>query len=733
MRIVVDGAPIEFVDGDSVAVAILRSGAQPAHGGCLCLAGDCGNCVARVDGVAWVRTCQTQARPGTVVARHPLVGNPQAGAPAPDAPTRKRRREADVVIVGGGREGRAEAEAVRNAGRDPLVLDAGEGNEVVAVYPGPVIVVRTPTAVLHIDARDVVIATGAAEVQPVCPGNRLAGILTTRAALQLLDRGVDLGQVAAVGPPPPGVACTAVEGRLVRLVESGDSARVGLVGSVVAATDDGRERTYACDTVIVNLGRSPRDVLARMSDDPAVRVIGSAAEAFPLPACPTQGIVCPCAGVFVDDLQTVWDRGFRDLELMKRASLAGTGTCQGTACVPHVRAFVADHRATVPEPFTARPAARQITLGEAAAGFHVDPFRRTALHEEHLRLGATMDRFGGWWRPWHYGDPTAEYWAVREAVSLGDVSPLGKLIVSGPDVVEFLERLYPTTIEDIRPGRSRYVLLLNERGHVIDDGMVCRQSETRFVLTFTSGGAANAEAWMRDWAETWGIRVHILDRTMALAAINVTGPLAGLLLERMGVAEPPKFLQHRHLDVAGITCHVMRLSFTGEASYELHHSVQRSVELWQALMDAGHTLGVRPHGLKALFGLRLEKGHMIVGADTELDTTPRRIGMDWAVKMDKPYFVGRTALARTEGLPDLRRLHGFKMDGCAPVEGTPIFRAGTLVGQVTSSFTSPVLRQAVMLGWIRDGGSPDGVTIDGRAATLAAAPFYDRAGARARV
>ena len=108
---------------------------------------------------------------------------------------------------------------------------------------------------------------------------------------------------------------------------------------------------------------------------------------------------------------------------------------------------------------------------------YLDPFRRTALHDEHVALGARMDRFGGWWRPWNYGDFLDEYWAVREGVSLGDVSTLGKMIVTGPDVVEALERLYPTTIHDIRPGRSRYVLLLNERGHLIDDGMVCRESD----------------------------------------------------------------------------------------------------------------------------------------------------------------------------------------------------------------------------------------------------------------
>jgi sarcosine oxidase subunit alpha len=437
-------------------------------------------------------------------------------------------------------------------------------------------------------------------------------------------------------------------------------------------------------------------------------------------------------GTTVDDLGGAWDRGFTELELLKRASMACLGTCQGSACLPHVRAWIAARTGEVPEPFTARPASRQITLAEAAADTHVDAFRRTPLHDEHIALGGRMDRFGGWWRPWHYGDAIAEYWAVREGVSIGDVSTLGKLVVSGPDVVEFLEWLYPCRVADIKPGRSRYALLLNERGHVMDDGMILRESETSFVLSFTSGGAANAEMWVRDWIEVWGLRVHVLDRTMSLAAINVTGPLAAALLVRAGLADPPRFLGHVHADVAGIPCHVMRLSFTGEAAFELHHPVDRSVELWRALMDLGADLGIRPHGLQALFGLRLEKGHVIVGMDTELDTTPRRLGMDWAVRMEKPRFIGRAALERTAKLPDHRRLVGFTMPGTAPTEGSPIWSEGEIVGNVTGSWTSPVLGRAVMLGWLRRSPFPDRVEIDGREAIVSPTPFYDPEGHRAR-
>ena len=294
-----------------------------------------------------------------------------------------------------------------------------------------------------------------------------------------------------------------------------------------------KETTTACDTVSIDLGRAPRDVLARMAGpDVRISAVGGAADVQPLPDAPRDpaAIVCRCMGVAVGDLDDAWSKGFTELELLKRATLAGIGTCQGGACLPHVRAWISAKTGVVPDPFTARPATRQITLAEASADTTVDVFRRTALHDEHLALGARMDRFGGWWRPWHYGDAVAEYWAVREAVSLGDVSTLGKLVVSGPDVVEALERIYPCHVADIRPGRSRYALLLNERGHVMDDGMIVRESESRFVLSFTSGGAANAEMWLRDWIETWGLRVHVLDQTMSLAAINVTGPLAKALL-----------------------------------------------------------------------------------------------------------------------------------------------------------------------------------------------------------
>jgi sarcosine oxidase subunit alpha len=346
-----------------------------------------------------------------------------------------------------------------------------------------------------------------------------------------------------------------------------------------------------------------------------------------------------------------------------------------------------------------------------------------------------MERSGGWWRPWTYGDPDGEYWAVREAVSIMDVSTLGKMIVSGPDALQFLERLYPTKVATIRDGRSRYVLLLNERGYVFDDGLICKESDTRYSLTFTSGGVSHSEMWLRDWAESWEMDVRILHQTMSLGAINVTGPLAKQLLAKAGLENPPGWLGHLKAEVAGAPCQVFRLSFTGELSFELHHPAEHSVHLWRTLLELGQEFGIRPHGLKALERLRLEKGHILVGQDTDFDSTPRRIHHEWAVRLEKSAFIGRYAVMRTNQIPLDKMLVGLEMpDGPAPIEGAVIRHNGEFAGHVTSSAWSPVLNKVVMLGWLYyfDDVLPEEVTIDGRTARRVPVPFYDKEASRAR-
>jgi glycine cleavage system aminomethyltransferase T len=710
------------MSADSLLVHLLREGRHPTGGGCLCLAGDCPHCLATVNGVAYVRTCQVPFDPHAHVEPHPAGG---AYPPLESHGTRDRLPartiHCDVVVIGQGEAGRAAAAEARVSGAHVETLDSRDGQDAIGIYPGPLVVARSNAGMLHLYPRgEIIVATGAAEIQPAVPGNHLQGIVTARALEQLVVAGIGLGRVVEVGS------------ELVRFEASaGDPDRVG---AVIVRDDDGAERRRDCDTVSVRIGFTPRDALLRMARGMNVRGVGDVLRTADIPPCPVAGVVCTCAGVTVDDLASVHARGFQELELVKRATLAGTGPCQGAACVPHVRAFLAAQGGTLQPPFTSRPVTRQLTVGEVAAGAHHAPTPRTALDAEHRAMGATMERLGGWWRPWHYGDTAGEYAAVRERVSICDVSTLGKFIVSGPGAVALLEHLYPVAIGTLKPGRSRYAFLLDERGYVMDDGMVCRESETRFALTFTSGGATFAELWLRDWAESLDVDVRIMNRTSSLGAINITGPLAQELLVRAGVSQPPAFLHHGHGTVADVPCHIYRLSFTGEVSFELHHAVSDSVHLWRELLRIGAEIGARPHGLEALLKLRLEKGHLLVGQDTDFDSTLRRLGCEWAVQLNKPVFVGRQAVLRTNRVPLDRQLCGFEMDGDAPDEGATIWNEGTLAGVVTSSTWSPTLGKSVMLGWLKLEGDalPSHVTINGQPARRVPTPFFDPEGRRAR-
>lgn len=733
MRLLIDDAHVPAEEGDSLLTAMLRADLHPTGGGCLCLAGDCPHCLAVVDGIGYVRTCQVKAREGQVVERrHRDGGKPPLFRR--DAPEKKetpaRHLHCDVAVVGQGAAGREAAAAARAAGRRVVTLDAGEGQEAIGIYAGPLVVARSEAETLSVHVgEEVVVATGASEIQPVAPGDRLAGLVTARAAAALARAGIGLGRVVALGTPPEGVACTRVEGELIRFEGA------GRVEAVVVRDSDGTERRHAADTVSLGLGLQPRNALARMGEGLPVRAVGDAARDGDTPPAPRAGTVCPCNGIDVGDLDSCWERGFRELELMKRASLAGTGTCQGGVCLPHLRAYLGERSGTpLPAPFTARPVTRQPTLGEVAAGAFHRTTLRTPLHDELVAAGARMQRAGGWWRPWSYGDPADEYRAVRERVSLGDVGTLGKFRVSGPDALDLLELLYPTPVATLKPGRSRYALLLDERGYVLDDGLVCRDGETRFTLTLTSAGSTFGEMWLRDWADARAFDVRILNQTASLGAINVTGPRAAELMARAGVADLPAFAAHAEATAAGVGCRIFRLSFTGETSFELHHAAGDSVRLWRRLMALGADLGIRPHGLKTLLDLRLEKGHIVVGQDTDLDSTPRRIGHEWAIRKEKRDFVGRTAVLRTDREPLDRQLVGLEMDSPAPIEGAVIWSGDAYAGYLTSATDSPALGRAVMLGWVAlEGGAlPDTVRIDGRPARRVATPFYDPEGGRAR-
>jgi sarcosine oxidase subunit alpha len=535
--------------------------------------------------------------------------------------------------------------------------------------------------------------------------------------------------------------------------------------SAVIIKTSNRRFLLRCDALVLSLGLVARDGLLRQAKGLPVIAAGDVAE----PGCtldralesgrqaarrvkPTnsplnpvtssgKGFVCLCEDVLATDLSLAWREGFHSIELLKRYTTVAMGPCQGALCQTQVRAFVASQpdEAQATAPLTARPPSRPLRVEDAAAGRRHELELRTTLHERHLELGATMEPVGGWKRPSSYGDSLAEYWAVRNAVSVMDVGTLGKFLVAGRGARDFLDRLYPCHIRDLESGRTRYTVLLNEAGHVIDDGMICALGGGRWYLTFTSGGAEQVEAWMRDWIETWGLRVHLVNETGARGAINLAGPHAREVLTAL-VNEPVDngalpFMRARHLMVANVPCLVIRLGFVGELSYELHHPSSRSVELWDSLLAAGRHAGIKPHGLEALRLLRLEKGHVIVGQDTDFASTPKKVGLDGVVKLEKRFFIGKRELERNRRLPLRERLAPITFRTGTPAEGASLTAEGQHVGYLTSCRFSPVLERAVSLGWLNatDGHFPRILeSSEGLVGEVTDRPFYDPLGERLR-
>jgi sarcosine oxidase, subunit alpha len=421
------------------------------------------------------------------------------------------------------------------------------------------------------------------------------------------------------------------------------------------------------------------------------------------------------------------------------------GPCQGRLChLASVRLYAQEtgsDEAAIGTT-TARPPWSPVTLGLLAGRGH-EPAKRTSLHHRHEELGARMLWTGAWRRVHSYGDPSEETRAVHHAVGVIDVSTLGKLLVTGPDAVAFLERLYPNRLADLKPGRIRYGVLSTDAGRIIDDGTIGRLSESQLYVTTTSTGAEAVLQWFEWWNAVWRMDVEIVDVTGALAAVNVAGPMARELLGRLTALDvtPDGFayLDLKQAPVAGIPCLLLRIGFVGELGYEIHCPSPLAEHLWDTLLARGADLGVRPFGLEAQRILRLEKQHLIVGQDTDSESNALDAGMPWLVKLDKDDFVGKWALEHVRERGPRERLVGFEMEGAAvPAEGGQVVVAGRPAGRVTSSRWSDELQKAIGLAWVPAALAEEGtrleLRIDGglQPAAVRLRPFFDPDGARLR-
>jgi sarcosine oxidase subunit alpha len=367
-----------------------------------------------------------------------------------------------------------------------------------------------------------------------------------------------------------------------------------------------------------------------------------------------------------------------------------------------------------------------------------EPAKRSSIHGRHRELGGNVKWAGDWRRPYDYGDPRGEALAVHQAAGLIDVSTLGKLLVRGPDAGEFLDRLYPNRFSNLKPGRIRYGVISSDAGRIVDDGTICRLDEESFYVTTTSSGAGAVEEWFSWWLADWGMRVHLTDLTQGLAAVNLAGPRAREIMAKVTEldcsGEAFAYLDGKRAAVAGVACLMLRIGFVGEVGYEIHFPAAYGEYLWDALIDAGAEFGLRPFGLEPQRILRLQKMHILVGQDTDSESTPFGAAMPWIVKLDKDEdFIGKWALEHYAQAPSATSLVGFTLpDGYVPTEGAVVLDgAGAAAGQVTSARYSPVLGKVIGMAWVPSELAVDAasVTISDVGRTVDAAiqtkPFYD--------
>lgn len=436
--------------------------------------------------------------------------------------------------------------------------------------------------------------------------------------------------------------------------------------------------------------------------------------------------------VTLGDAELAVREGFTSVEHFKRYTTTGMSVDQGKT--GNLNAFIALGALTGRNPgevgtTTFRPPYVPVTLG-AIAGRRAGEFyaarRLLPAHAVHQRLGGRFEDYG-WQRPDCYpqaGESTAdavnrEVRTVRSAVGVFDNSPIGKLDVRGPDAARFLDLVYINNVPGLAIGRVRYGLMLNENGVIIDDGVFARLAEDHFLLNTTSGGAGRIAAMLEEWLQCeWpDLRVLVDDQTTQWANFTIAGPRARRVLTALGtdIDLSPATLPHMAATegtVAGLRSRVVRVSFSGETSFEVNVPARKAGWFFEAILQAGAAHGITPYGVESLMVLRAEKGYLHVGTDTDGSSTPDDVGWGSVARNKTGDFIGKRSLFRAANLAADRK----QFVGLEPLEPQRALRPGGHLllgpgraapaltdGWVTSACFSPALGRHIALGVLRGG------------------------------
>ncbi len=344
--------------------------------------------------------------------------------------------------------------------------------------------------------------------------------------------------------------------------------------------------------------------------------------------------------------------------------------------------------------------------------------KRTALYDEHVRLGARMTEFGGWEMPVMYDSIVKEHMAVREHAGIFDVSHMGDLYLRGRDAGKFLSRLTTGNFERMDVGDAKYAHVLNEEGKIKDDVIAYRISEDEYLCIPNAGPTPMIEQWFESHME--GFDVKMENHTDNLVCIAFQGPDARKIMEDISPeAAEVKFFKSKWVDLGlkkmerggfqGLFSEKSLVSgtgYTGEDGFEIIALGGQGVELWNRLREKG----ARPCGLGARDTLRLEKGFWLSGQDFNEDRTTLETGWDFIIEWDHD-FIGRKALEEQKERGDHDRWMGIILEKGIPRHGSLVYRNGEEIGVVTSGTKSPVLGKGIAMAYLKRESAKKGESV----------------------
>ena len=466
-----------------------------------------------------------------------------------------------------------------------------------------------------------------------------------------------------------------------------------------------------------------------------------------------KAFICFDEDATVNNVKQAIEMGFDVPELIKRFAAVGLGPGQGGIPGHNLPLFVARHTETaeVPAPTTFRPPIVPTFLATYAGANH-DMCKQTPVHEFQMNAGGIFRRIGVWQRARYFSrdfECKEEIINVRNNVGLLDASTLGKFRLYGPDALKALQRVYISDMAKVKEGRIKYSAMCNDDGCVIDDGVVVKTGENDYYFTTSTGRAGATVEWIRYHTRFDNWVFHLVNLTDTMGVINIAGPNARKVLEKVADADVSNqafpFSGYREFTIKDlIPVRAMRLGFVGELSYELHVASSWMQALWELLEQAGKEFGIKNFGLEAQNVLRMEKGHIILGQESEQRTNLLDVGLGFLWDRSKVDMetVGAVALHQTENQTGRLTLVGLKMeDPLRPAKDGSIIVDDRIRGYVCTMRQSFSLNESVGMALVESDLAENGTRLtifedesNGKLlrATVTDMPFYDPEGKRMR-